>query len=343
MHSNRIPVRNVYYLLCYAWNQLEQGALIDVSRVQTTSLVDLFASVLCDGLDHIARRGMQQGYQAKEEEVSSIRGRVDLIASARRLLLVHGRALCRFDELSADTLPNRIIKATLRALLKQTEDERLQSRVRVLYRSLREITDIELSTSVFRRVQLSSNERFYRFLMHVCEFVHGCWLVDSESGHSRFRDFIRDEAAMARLFERFAYNFARVEVRSWVVSREEIPWAASSETDSALSLLPKMRTDIVLRRGSDCRIVDAKYYQQTTSRYYDTEKLHSANLYQLLSYVSNAHARERGTVSGMLLYPRVERTLRERYTIRGHEIRISTVDLSAEWRDVRRELLELFV
>ena len=39
----RIPIKNLYYLLCYSWDQLEQGQLVDVANCPSTELVDLFA------------------------------------------------------------------------------------------------------------------------------------------------------------------------------------------------------------------------------------------------------------------------------------------------------------
>ena len=41
-----IPIQNIYYLLCYAWDKLEEKELIDVDPVGMTELVDLFARVL---------------------------------------------------------------------------------------------------------------------------------------------------------------------------------------------------------------------------------------------------------------------------------------------------------
>ena len=33
MTAPRIPIQNLYYLLCYAWNRLPQNKLVDVSGV----------------------------------------------------------------------------------------------------------------------------------------------------------------------------------------------------------------------------------------------------------------------------------------------------------------------
>jgi 5-methylcytosine-specific restriction enzyme subunit McrC len=116
MDASPIPIENIYYLLCYAWDKLEQGRFVDVSRLKSTELVDLFAAVLIQGVERLAKRGLERTYTTREEEFPGIRGRVDLLQTERRLLRKHGRAACRYDELSANSLPNQIIKSTLKLL-----------------------------------------------------------------------------------------------------------------------------------------------------------------------------------------------------------------------------------
>jgi len=45
-----------------------------------------------------------------------------------------------------------------------------------------------------------------------------------------------------------------------------------------------MQTDITLEAIDHKLIIDTKYYGKTLSIYYDTEKFHSNNLYQIYSY-----------------------------------------------------------
>lgn len=342
MDAPRIPIQNLYYLLCYAWNHLKQGEMVDVSNVPSTELVDLFAVVLCQGVEHLARRGLEQGYIAHEDELAGARGRIDALRSGRRFLLMHGRAACTFDELSPDTLPNRILKSTLR-LLSQVPGlhGELKGRVKLLRQSLPGITEIPVTSHTFRRVQLHSNNRFYRFLMSVCSLIQSSALIDPASGTYKFRDFVRDERAMARVFEDFLFNFIRLEMPVWEVKREHIAWQASSSTDPNLIYLPRMQTDISLRRGVERRIIDAKYYQRTMAEYLGGEKIHSGNLYQLMSYLSNSVRREGDRLSGMLIYPQVDKQVNENYRIQDFDIAICTINLDQPWQEVRSDLVQL--
>lgn len=337
-----IPIQNLYYLLCYSWNQLQQGGLVDVSRLPSTKLVDLFALVLSDGVNHLARRGLVQDYKAQSEELTGLRGRIEALASARRFLPLHGRAICTFDELTSNTIRNQILKSTLRSLrVDPSLDKGLRTKIDRTYRSLSGIDDIELSARTFRTVQLDSNSRFYRFLLNVCELIHGSWLIDQRSGDSRFRDFHRDEKTMARVFEEFLFNFIRAEVPGLEVQRENIAWEASSDTDPMLQLLPSMRTDISIRRGGTSLIIDAKYYQNTLGKYWQTSKLHSHNLYQLMSYLSNARRLDGDRPRGMLIYPKTSISVDETYSIQGYSVRVCTIDLSQDWKMIHRDIVSM--
>jgi len=342
--ASPIPIRNIYYLLCYAWNKLSEGQIVDVSGVDSTELADLFATVLINGINHTLRRGLDRDYEEHEDELPSIRGRIDVAMSARRMLLSHGKAYCYFDEFTVNTLPNRIIKSTLRSLSNAPGlDKTLRMKLLKLYLDLHDIEDVQLNKFVFRRVQLNSNNRFYRFLLNICELVQSTWLVDEQTGSYKFKDFIRDDRAMARLFEGFILNFYKMELPDCEVKKERISWIASSDTDPELRYLPTMETDISIRNSNRTLIIDAKYYSQTFQSYYDKETIHSSNLYQLMAYLNNI--KECGEVGanaeGMLIYPVVDKKLRESYTLQGHKIHICTLDLSRDWKDIRNELLEL--
>ena len=58
--SYPIPIENLDYLFCYAWNRLDEGRVVDVGRVESPELVDLFAKVLLGGVEHVLRRGIRQ-------------------------------------------------------------------------------------------------------------------------------------------------------------------------------------------------------------------------------------------------------------------------------------------
>ena len=67
-----IPIRNIYYLLLYAWNRLEEAEVVAVSTENETSLLNLFARVLISGMRHLLRRGLDRGYIPFQEDLRGI-------------------------------------------------------------------------------------------------------------------------------------------------------------------------------------------------------------------------------------------------------------------------------
>lgn len=342
--ATAIPIQNIYYLLSYAWNRLEESKTIDVSGIDSTELVDLFASILLSGVNHLIRKGLEQNYEAAESELAAVKGKVITATSARRLLLYHGKAYCQYDEFSANTLPNRIIKSTLKRL-NRTENLNyiLKERISETIRALHDISDINLTRQIFRTIQLHSNSRYYRFLINVCQLILDNLLVDESTGSYRFRDFIRDERRMAKVFESFIFNFIKYERPNLTVSRERIKWDAIAEKESDLSYLPQMETDISVRSQNRTLIIDAKYYSDTFTLFYNSESIHSSNLYQIFSYLKNLEKRKGpdSQAAGLLIYPLTNRSINLKYSIQGHKVSIRTIDLSKSWKIVHEELSEL--
>lgn len=93
---------------------------------------------------------------------------------------------------------------------------------------------------------------------------------------------------MNKLFEAFIRNFYRREQCFFtIVKKEQIRWKFVPADELSTRHLPLMETDITLENATTKIIMDAKYYSETMTSRYDTEKIKSGNLYQLFSYLSN--------------------------------------------------------
>jgi 5-methylcytosine-specific restriction enzyme subunit McrC len=339
-----IPIQNIYYLLVYAWDYLDESGLVDVESLDSTELVDLYAAVLWSGIRHLSRRGLHQDYVSFEEDIAGIRGRVDVAATARRMLAQHGRAHCMFDELHVNTLPNRILLATTHRLIESSQlDLDLRRQGIEIVRGMRQVSTTEISSRTFRSVQLYGASRTYRFLLDLCRLIIESSFVNESTGDVRFRDFVRDPKALARLYEKFLFNFFRRECPHAEVSSDRITWEATSVDDPDLSYLPQMQTDISIRTPGHTLIIDAKFYEHTFQSNYGKDTVHSGNLYQLYSYLQNLKQRDGNSKSlrGLLLYPTVRAHHRKSYNLLGHFVGIATVDLTRSWRDIKSELLDL--
>ena len=345
----KVPILNVYYLLCYAWGRAQDRDVARVSALSHLSAVqDLLGKVLSHGVNHLVRRGIDRGYVERREDLAGIRGKLAVSEMAKRALRARGRAACDFEELSVDILSNRILRTSLHRLLigKIGLDNQIQREVRSAYTRMDGVSRVPLKRNTFGQVQLGGNRRLYQFLLSVCKLLYQSQIVDERTGHVRFRDFRRDEARMWRLFEDFVTGFYRREQADYRVNRggRRIAWAHSGGATPADRMrIPVMEADVILESPSRRIILDTKYYSHPVSDRggYGIGKLHSPNLYQLLAYLRNREAtRPQGPKhEGILLYPQVDEPLRADIRLEGFRIQARSVDLNQDWRDIHSEML----
>ena len=341
--ETQIPIQNIYYLLCYAWNKLEEGEIVDVSSLGSTQLADLFAKVLLGGSRHLIRRGIDRGYIPCGEERATIRGKIAFAPSVRRNLFQQGIAFCEFDELDHNVLHNRILKTTIQRLISvRNLDKELKEGLSDILRWLRNVEGVFITSALFRRVQLHRNNHYYGFLMNVCELIHENLLVDERTGQSRFRDFLQEERAMHRLFEAFVKNFFIIEQNAFRVDSRKIEWQATFTDETVRDFLPEMRTDVRLHRSGRMIIIDCKFYREALQNYHGKRTFNSVHLYQMHAYLKNfEHEPDGAKCEGILLYPAVNSVLDKSFYLQGHPVRIRAINLDQEWQSIKADLLSL--
>jgi 5-methylcytosine-specific restriction enzyme subunit McrC len=208
-------------------------------------------------------------------------------------------------------------------------------------RQLEGIELIELRADHFQRIRVHRNNAFYRFLLNVCELCFYALLADESSGEYRFKDFVRDEDRMRKVFQDFVYNFFEVEQREFKVSSERFKWDANYADSNAQSLLPDMITDVCLSSASRKIVIECKVSQETMQENWGKLSARSGHLYQLFSYLKNLE--RLGGVNmqceGLLLYPATAHSVDFMFTTQGHKVRVATLDLTKKWTEIRSCML----
>ena len=342
----KIPIANIYYLLCYAWGHAGESDVVDVSELDGLEQThDLLGKVLAEGTFRLVRRGLDRDYLEVREDIPGVRGKIEVGEMAKRALRARGRVACVFEELSHDIPNNRILKSTLGTLLKLPDlDQKIRNEVRTAYQKLDGVSEIRIDRRVFRTVQLDRNRRIYRFLMSICLLIHENMIVDEKSGDVAFQDFREDENRMWAVFEDFVKEFYSREQSRYTVNEggRRIKWSEpGGVTDSDRAKIPRMEGDVLLDSEDRRIILDAKFYETALKGNHGAKKLRSNNLYQLLAYLRN---RERTASSGpqhdgILLYPVVEEPFSVDVKLEGFRIQARGVDLAQDWQRIHEDLL----
>jgi len=342
---NKIPIENIYYLLCYAWDRLEEKEIISVSEEENSNVIELLTRVLTSGMGTLIKRGLDKNYIEIIEDTSRIRGKIDFSKSIKRNLIRNAKLTCIYDEYSLDVIHNQIIKSTIHSLIKCRDIKFSQKdKLRSIISRLHGISDIKIKHKDFKKVVLNRNNIYYDFILKICELIYNNMSVNEEDGTTSFFDFIQEQKAMEKLFESFLENFYRIELKNKyrVRGQKHIDWKKLKPLNTESEKhIPKMKMDILLESNRGDIIIDAKYYKEALQSYYEKESIHSGNLYQLYAYLKNFPQSKitEQKCRGMLIYPTTTMDYNLTYDLDGHQISINTINLNQHWTKIHDDLL----
>jgi 5-methylcytosine-specific restriction enzyme subunit McrC len=338
-----IPIKNLFFILCYAWGRLDEGELVRASVDDVKTPQDLLARILIKGSNRVLKDGLDRGYLEFAEESSSLRGKIDFSTSISRLLFEQAKAATFVDELSHNILHNQILKTTLLSLSNsELVDSKLRSELARLVRKFNDVDLIRLTASVFKRVQIHQNNSFYAFLTNVCELVYLQGTPNSAQGDLKIRDFSRDEVKMRKVFQDFVFNFYKLNQKEYAVSSERLTWGAVGD-ENALKLLPNMYTDVSLSSPTRKIILDTKYYAEAFQSNWGKQSFHSSHLYQLNSYLDAAQRASDcdRQLDGILLYPATNDEFTFKFELRDHSITVASIDMRQDSIEIGKRILSL--
>jgi 5-methylcytosine-specific restriction enzyme subunit McrC len=342
-----IPIENIYYLLCYAWNKLDERDRVSISIDDKTELVDLLARVLINGTRILLKRGIDRSYESRTGEISGLKGKLELSSTLKSNLNLKQRTICYYDEFSANILSNQILVTTLYRLTRTINlDAKIKGEIKTLLWMFDNVDIFEFQSSTFKKISYNRNNIFYGFLLNTCELIYNSSLPLEKEGTWKFIDFTKDERKMNQLFEAFIRNFYKKEQSIYpTVKKEQIKWQFKISDMENIRYLPLMETDITLENENAKIIMDAKYYSVTMKGKFDKEKINSSNLYQLFSYILNQRSEHPKThrVIGVLIYPTIDKEYNLKYRYENHDIYIKTINLNTHWRFIDQRLKDILV
>ena len=338
-----IPIRNIYYMLSYAFQVLNEQGYKNIETEQFDNVAELCAAILSKGVSLQLKRGLGRDYIENSVSLSSLRGRIEISESIKTRSMLKRQLVCSYDDFSENSYMNRIVKTTMELLLHADIAKARKKELRKLLVFFGNVELLDIHT-INWKIQYNRNNQTYRMLISICYLVVKGLLQTNTDGTTRLMDFL-DEQRMCRLYEKFILEYYRKEFPQLSANASQIPWALD---DSMGEMLPVMQTDIMLSHKSRVLIIDAKYYSHTTQAQYDVRTLHSGNLYQIFTYVKNKEAELGDTpheVSGMLLYARTDETIlpNNTYKMSGNRISVKTLNLDCDFDEIADQLNQIAV
>lgn len=337
-----IPIKNIYYMLAYAFKVLNNQGYKSVETEEIENVAELCAAILYRGVSSQIKQGLNREYLIQTEELSALKGKIDYSESIKRYSLIKGKMVCCYDDFSVNSYLNRIIKTTILFLLKADISLTRKKELRRIIIFFDEVEELDIH-QIDWNIRFTRNNQTYQMLIAICNLVLKGLLQTQSDGSTKLMDFL-DEQHMHRLYERFILEFYRKERKDLTASAMQIDWVLDDDYDD---MLPKMQTDITLTKDNKTFIIDAKYYSKTTQHQYNSNTLHSSNLYQIFTYVKNRTEQMKqinGEVSGMLLYAGTDENVvpkNNTYSMSGNKNIVHSLDLNRDFEDIKSELNEI--
>ena len=218
-----IPVQNVYYMLLYAFKVLNEQGYKRIATEEFNNTAELMAAILAKGIAVQLKRGLGKEYISQTEDLSSLRGKIDIAESIKTQSMLRKKLICTHDDFSVNSTMNRIIKSTVELLLKADIAKSRKKELRKLMVFFADVTPIDLY-SVNWNLQYNRNNQSYQMLISICYLVVKGLLQTNTDGATKLMDFL-DEQRMCRLYEKFILEYYKKHYPKLTVSASQIPWS----------------------------------------------------------------------------------------------------------------------
>ena len=360
-YIDRIPVRNIWLLLLYAsqlYRELPEARRVKLEEAPD-DIPELVAELLANAVERRLRRNLTLGYRRRADDLNRVRGRIDLLRTERRQLLQRARVACVFDELTVDTPRNRYVKAALLRLTHVVKQADLAHRCRDLaarleHAGVQDVADAKRAGRDLLRNEQGWADAEERRMLAAAQLAFDLAIPTEEAGSALLAVADREANKGWKLYEDAVAGFydAVLPHGKWRVKpQHRLSWQLVNPTPSLREFMPGMIADIVmdchnLRNPSEGRriVIDTKFMSIITSGWQREQSLRSGNIYQIYAYLRSQEDTGdplSSNATGVLLYPSLGVDYDEEATIQGHRIRFATVDLAADTRTIRRQLLRI--
>ncbi|KQZ98358.1 McrC family protein [Achromobacter sp. Root565] len=273
---------------------------IDVGQMtalgQGSNLLEILVRVFSEKLLAAVHQGMPRRYIAHEEDLSALRGRLDVVRQFTVLAASPSRLACRFDALSSDIVLNQIMKAAVARLQRMTKSVANQRRLSELAFAYADVSDIAVSDLRWSDVVLDRTNVRWKELLNIAQLLLGNRFQTSSVGDSSGYSLL---FPMNELFETYVSRILRRSLAGRglrVVSQGGLVYCLTHRNAGGLF---QTKPDILIKKGGQVlQVIDTKWKRISSDIEDKKLGVSQQDVYQMMAYGS-LYGCERLT----LLYP----------------------------------------
>ncbi len=282
-HQNAAIRKRLVHMLGVALDlRIDLGTITDLAW-QRETLLEILIRVFCDKLTSALRKGMPRRYVGQDEDIPTLRGKLDISRQFTHHAVNPSRLACRFDLLSEDIALNRIMKAAISHVLRLSRRSANQQRLRELAFVYAEIADVPVSALRWHEVVIDRTNQPWQELFTMARLFLQDRYQTTTGGSGQGTAMLFE---MNALFEEYVGRLiARALAGTGLtVSLQGGRLFCLSAQDGGRGLF-QTKPDILIRRaGVVTHVIDTKW-KRISSRIDDPKQgVSQADVYQMMAY-----------------------------------------------------------
>ena len=319
--GNEISISDTKRIFLEMLKTLKKVAFKDFNtshlRTDKLNLFEIFIKMFLDEVSILAKQGLKAAYVPVESNERFYKGKLLVSQNIKHNLMNHERFYVRYDDFSFNRPENRLIKSTLRFLLKQTTDSINRHNAT---RLLTFFDKVDYSTSFESDFSMCISER------SMCHYDKAISLCRVFLKGNSFTAFSGSEIALALLFpmEKIFESYVAAKFRKHIgfgakLSIQDVRYSLFDSPTRSFSLRP----DIVIETEERTIVLDAKW--KLLSDGVRNNGISQSDMYQMYAY-----SKKYDSDSVILLYPQSDSVSREEITYASYDnvnVVISFIDL----------------
>ncbi len=288
--------RRLVHMLAVALDLKIDAGQVTALDCQRETLLEILIRLFSEKLVDAVRQGMPRRYVEHDDDLPTLRGRLNVTRQFTALAVEPSRLACRFDALTPDIALNRIMKAAVSRLSRIARTTDNQRRLRELAFAYADIADVPITALRWDEVTLDRTNARWRELLNLARLLLGERFQTTSAGGSDGFSLLFE---MNTLFEEYVARMlkrALADTDLRVVSQGGRLYCL--ETDDRRGLF-QTRPDILIKRSDVVvQVIDTKW-KRIAARIDDPKQgVSQADVYQMMAY-----GRLYGCDKLMLLYP----------------------------------------
>lgn len=184
--------------------KIDHGVVTKLSW-QGETFLEILVHLFCEKVSHAVQKGLPHEYVSYEENLRVIRGRLDLVRQFSINSINPQRLACKFDELSYDTALSQLVKFAITRLMKLSNSDENQRKLRQIFSTYVEIKDVNYRLFDGSYISFDRSNQHWKSIVSFARLFLSDRYQDTRAGRDDGWSLLFD---MSRLYEKYIVALA---------------------------------------------------------------------------------------------------------------------------------------